>query len=103
MFFCGSTPLFFTHDWWLGLDGDRNRCNFGRVLDLIPYADTLTKLTALCSRCCDGTPALFSCLIVGENDDREYDQIRVGGADSYEPMCRKHFLEQRQKFNSVVA
>ncbi|SPQ98203.1 Thymidine kinase [Plasmodiophora brassicae] len=35
----------------VGLDGDRGRNRFGQALDLIPYADVVTKLTALCCRC----------------------------------------------------
>ena len=43
-----------------GLDGDFERNPFGDVLRLIPYSDKVTKFTALCKRCNDGTPAIFS-------------------------------------------
>jgi thymidine kinase len=72
----------------VGLDGDSDRKPFGKVLDLIPLCDKVTKLTSLCKRCGDGTPALFSALVHGQKDS----QVCVGGADMYEPMCRKHFL-----------
>jgi len=73
----------------VGLDGDSDRKPFGQILQLIPLADEIQKLTALCKRCGDGSPALFSALVRGEKEG----QIHVGGADMYEPMCRRHFLE----------
>lgn len=72
----------------VGLDGDSDRKPFGKVLDLIPYCDKITKLTSLCKRCGDGTPALFSACVKGQKDS----QVCVGGADMYEPMCRKHYI-----------
>jgi len=44
----------------VGLDGDAERRPFGRVLDLIPFADRITKLTSFCKLCADGTPAIFT-------------------------------------------
>ncbi|MGV7468037.1 hypothetical protein PJI21_29075, partial [Mycobacterium kansasii] len=41
-----------------GLDGDYLRRSFGCVLDLIPVADTVTKLTARCELC--GKRAFFT-------------------------------------------
>eukprot|EP00474_Spongospora_subterranea_P001015 CRZ01473.1 hypothetical protein [Spongospora subterranea] len=76
-----------------GLDGDRNRCQFGQILDLIPYSDTVTKLNSLCLRCGDGSPGVFSCLVA---EDEERQQIRVGGDEIYEAMCRKHYLEYKR-------
>ena len=75
----------------VGLDGDSDRRPFGDVLRLIPLADEVVKLTALCKRCGDGTAALFSALVVGQKTE----QICVGGADRYEPLCRRHFLENK--------
>ena len=43
-----------------GLDGDCFRKPFGQILQLIPLADTLTKLTAFCKICADGTPGIFT-------------------------------------------
>lgn len=75
----------------VGLDGDSDRKPFGDILQLIPIADKVTRLTALCKRCGDGTVALFSALVSGFDGKKE--QIYVGGADKYLPMCRKHYLE----------
>ena len=72
----------------VGLDGDSDRKPFGQMLELIPLCDKVTKLTSLCKRCGDGTPAIFSALVKGQKEG----QVCVGGADMYEPMCRKHYL-----------
>ena len=74
-----------------GLDGDRFRKPFGQLLQLIPLADRITKLTALCKMCATtsmATPALFS---YGATNAIE--TVHVGGAECYMPLCRKHYLE----------
>lgn len=71
-----------------GLDGDFKRQPFGDTLRLIPYADKVIKLNALCKSCGDGTTAHFSRRVVESSD-----KVLVGGASSYEAVCRKHFLE----------
>jgi thymidine kinase len=73
----------------VGLDGDSDRKPFGDILRLIPLANEVVRLTALCKRCGDGTAALFSALVKGTKEG----QVCVGGADRYEPMCRKHYLK----------
>lgn len=73
----------------VGLDGDSERRPFGQLLDLVPYADKFSKLTALCTRCGDGTEAIFTFRKPGNSGD----QVSVGGEDKYQPLCRKHYLE----------
>ena len=75
----------------ISLDGDFQRNLFGSVYELIPYCDKITKLTALCKLCCDGTEALFTYRKSTE------DQQVVIGVDNYIPLCRKHYLEQNIK------
>lgn len=70
----------------VGLDGDAGRAPFGDVLKLIPLADSVKKKTALCKRCGDGTAALFT-RARGAHEV----QVAVGGAEMYEPVCRRHF------------
>ena len=65
-----------------GLDGDFLRNKFGRILDLIPYSDTVEKLSALCADCRDGTLAHFS-----HRTSRETEQMVIG-ASNYKPLCR---------------
>jgi len=79
----------------VGLDGDSDRRPFGQVLRLIPMADDIQHLSALCKRCGDGTAGRFSALVRGV----KLEQIHVGGADSYEPMCRKHYLDNSSQAN----
>ena len=71
-----------------GLDGDYMRKPFKSVINLIPYADSITKLKGFCKICSDGTPSIFSKRIVSSDA-----YILVGGADAYSSVCRKHFLE----------
>lgn len=77
----------------VGLDGDAERRPFGRILDLVPYADRFTKLTAFCHLCADGTPAIFT---HAHREDAAASTAEgkpcVGAADKYTPMCRKHYL-----------
>jgi thymidine kinase len=81
----------------VGLDGDFERKPFGKLLDLIPYADKVEKLKALCMRCRDGTEAAFTHRKAGPLTC----QVSVGGQDQYEPLCRRHYLEGRKE-NAVL-
>ncbi|KAK9691270.1 hypothetical protein RND81_09G185900 [Saponaria officinalis] len=68
-----------------GLDGDYLRRSFGSVLDVIPIADTVTKLTARCEVC--GKRAFFT---LRKTDESKTELI--GGAESYMPVCRLHYV-----------
>jgi len=67
-----------------GLDGDFKRERFGELLDLVPHADSISKLKANCAIC--GAPAPFTARRVKDDE-----QTLVGGAESYMPMCREHY------------
>jgi thymidine kinase len=71
-----------------GLDGDSNREPFGDVLRIIPLAEKVTKLTALCKKCGDGTEANFTQRIVKNTNDK----IIVGSDGLYDAVCRYHYL-----------
>jgi thymidine kinase len=73
-----------------GLDGDSSRVPFGDIPRLIPLADTVNKLTAMCSYCKNGTKALFSLRL-----SSSVSQVDIGGADKYAPVCRKHYLSYK--------
>jgi thymidine kinase len=78
----------------VGLDGDAERRPFGRVLDLVPLCDRVTKLTAFCKQCSDGTPALFT---YDQEDQTEHRVVtQVGGGERYSALCRKHYLAGKQ-------
>lgn len=69
-----------------GLDGDFKRRRFGHILDLVPLADSVTKLSGKCHFCDD--KSLFSLRVAA--DDR---QELIGGADKYVPTCRHHYVQ----------
>ena len=73
----------------VGLDGDADRKPFGQLLDCIPLADDVFKLKSFCRLCSDGTEALFSYC-----RKKKTEQVQVGGADLYMPLCRKCFLRE---------
>jgi thymidine kinase len=70
-----------------GLSGNFERKPIGQVLEIIPYADETQILKALCSKCCDGTPAIFSKAIRRCDSDPG-----VGGSETYIAVCRHHYL-----------
>ena len=76
-----------------GLDGDSARKPFGELLDCVPMADVLERLSALCRRCADGTPGLFTFRHQGPHDQ----QVLVGGADRYEPLCRRCYRRAEER------
>lgn len=80
------------YDKWIvvcGLDGDFQGAPFGEILRLIPVSDSICKLTALCTQCKDGTPAIFS-----KRKVNAIKKVMIGSTDSYEPVCRKHFNQK---------
>ncbi|CAN6470573.1 unnamed protein product [Victoria cruziana] len=68
-----------------GLDGDYLRRSFGSVLDIVPLAETVTKLKARCELC--GKHAPFT---LRKSGDLQTELI--GGADVYMPVCRQHYV-----------
>ncbi|VAH22324.1 unnamed protein product [Triticum turgidum subsp. durum] len=69
-----------------GLDGDYKRNKFGSVLDIIPLANSVTKLTARCELC--DRRASFTL-----RKTQETRTELIGGADVYMPVCRQHYLD----------
>ena len=71
-----------------GLISDYKKESFGDALRLIPHADHLIKLHALCKKCKDGTHACFTKRILNNSN-----KVIVGSDAVYEAVCRKHYLE----------
>lgn len=74
-----------------GLDGDASRKPFGEVLNLVPLADYIIKLKAICRKCSDENEvndAIFSSKIVNNSS-----LVDIGISDKYEALCRKHYHE----------
>jgi len=78
-----------------GLDGDCFRKPFGQILDLIPMADGIIKMTAFCKLCADGTAAIFTFRMNGSKET-----VEVGGEEAYMPLCRTHYLTYTALWNS---
>tara|TARA_B100001564_G_scaffold186141_1_gene156335 strand:- start:1889 stop:2455 length:567 start_codon:yes stop_codon:yes gene_type:complete len=72
-----------------GLNGDTQQNKFGHIIDLIPWANKIDKLSGICTLCNDGTPGDFS--ILKKNMEKK-EQILVGGDDMYQCVCRKHIF-----------
>ena len=64
------------------LDGDCRRKPFGHIPELMPVAESVVKLNAVCSKC--GTEAAFTRRFV-EDARTEV----VGGSEIYEALCRR--------------
>lgn len=75
-----------------GLDGDFKRNKFGQILDLIPYADNIVKLKAICNACNKGL--LNNKAIFTRRSSDNLDQVVIGGNDIYEPVCRICYLSK---------
>jgi thymidine kinase len=73
------------------LNGDFQRDIFGDIYKLISLCDNITFKQALCLVCNDGTPGIFSKRII--QNSQTSSQIKVGGAETYKAVCRKHFFE----------
>ena len=63
------------------LDGDFQRKPFGDICSLVPVAEEVTKLTAVCTGC--ARPACFSRRLTAETAVEV-----IGGADKYIATCR---------------
>ena len=69
-----------------GLDGDFQQKKFGEILDLIPLADSVKKLTAFCGICKNGTIAPFTKRINNSSNTEQ----KLIGVNEYLPVCRNH-------------
>jgi len=76
-----------------GLDGGYKRNKIGNLLDIIPLCDTITKLNALCTVCCDGTRAPFTFRKTKVEDENNL----IGGKKDYTSLCRKHYIFMQQE------
>jgi thymidine kinase len=87
-FFCEYMLSIGIHVVLVGLDGDAHRKPFREILDCIPWANKVTKLSALCSLCKNGTEAPYT--RYKSNSNEGVSQIDVGGAEKYEAVCLRH-------------
>ncbi len=73
-----------------GLDMDYTGKPFGPIPQLMATAEYVTKVHAICMRC--GNLANYSHRTV-----KDEKLVVLGETDAYEPLCRKCFLEMRNK------
>lgn len=71
------------------LDGDYRRKPFGQICELVPYCESVEKLTAVCMMCHE-RPACFTRRTVNVEK-----QELIGGADMYIATCRECYMKQQ--------
>lgn len=81
-----------------GLDGDFKQEKFGQILELIPLATKVDKLSGYCNLCKDTTEGTYSIRVNSLVIDTEY----IGGKEDYICVCYKHLLEQK-KYNEELS
>lgn len=79
-----------------GLDGDFRRERFGGVLDLIPKANKVEKLTAYCKMCAGKTPKIIKLAYFTKRIVASEEVILVGSGDSYLPVCRGCYVGEKR-------
>lgn len=77
-----------------GLDTNFRNEPFGPMAEVLALADKVTKLKAVCARC--GKPATRTQRLVnGQPANKNDPEILIGGAEIYEPRCRKCYIPPR--------
>lgn len=71
-----------------GLSGNFKREKYGSHLELIPKAEEIIFLSAICKDC--GEPAHFTKRVTEEKE-----LTIIGGSKLYKPVCREHFFNPR--------
>lgn len=76
----------------VGLDSTSERKKFGYILDLIPFANSVTKMTAACKRCFkkDGK---FVDAIFTHRISESKETVLIGASGMYDSTCRSCYLE----------
>jgi thymidine kinase len=71
------------------LDGTFERKPFGNIINLIPLAEKVSKLNAVCVYCTN--EAAFTKRIV-----KSMEIQLIGGDDMYKPVCRPCFFKEQE-------
>jgi thymidine kinase len=85
----------------VGLNGDYLRKPIGQICQLIPLADNITKIDALCTHCKEPRAGIFTLRRSDSGSGSgsgsgSSKQLLVGGAETYEAVCRAHFIAINQ-------
>jgi len=73
-----------------GLDADSNQKPFTGLMELIPYAVSVTKLTSICSMCMEENNGIINLAPMTIKKIKNNDRIQVGQEDIYSVTCLKH-------------
>jgi thymidine kinase len=72
------------------LDGTFKREGFGLIMELIPLAEKVKKLAAICRNCSYNASFSFRTAIS--------DQVElIGGESMYKPLCRECFITETKR------
>ena len=71
------------------LDGDFQRKPFGKICELVPKSESVTKLSAVCTSCKINS-ASFT-----QRTTSDTAQEVIGGAEMYRPVCRKCYFNPK--------
>lgn len=71
------------------LDGDSNQQLFGYIYNLIPFCNSMIKLTAICEFCLKQNHE-YKCGYFTKKKVHSENRIEIGGKDLYAPVCRNH-------------
>ena len=74
-----------------GLDGDSNRQTFGKILSLIPLADSVVKILPYCMNCSTKKKRVLAPFTYKKSMSSSL--VDVGGCDKYMPVCRECYLK----------
>jgi len=78
------------------LDATFQRKPFGRILELVPMSEKVTKLTAICIGC--GAEAPFTQRFTTESSVE-----LVGGQEMYRPLCRECFKKPIEQLSCELS
>lgn len=80
-----------------GLSGDFMRQPFGQILELIPLADNVIKLSSFCKICNDNGNGIVKAPFTKKINETQFavpgQVVDVGAEDLYVPVCRDCFLK----------
>lgn len=76
-----------------GLDGDFQRNHFGDMNNLIPFADEIEKLCAICENCGNDAPFTFRNPNVSNGS-----QVQIG-VKEYKACCRKCYIYENNNIS----
>ncbi|KAM9296769.1 thymidine kinase, cytosolic [Gastrophryne carolinensis] len=74
------------------LDGTFQRKAFGDILNLVPLAESVVKLNAVCMECYRYREAAYTKRLGSEKEVEV-----IGGADKYHSVCRSCFFRKQQQ------